>query len=60
MRSASKETDTRERILEVGAQAISDKSFNSCGLAEILQRGRRPEGLLLPLLRLRRRTSASR
>src|SRR5262249_37223828 len=32
------------KILEVGAQAISDKSFNSCGLAEILRRAGVPKG----------------
>jgi TetR/AcrR family transcriptional repressor of nem operon len=36
--------DTRARILEVGAQAIADKSFNSCGLAEILKRAGVPKG----------------
>lgn len=40
----TEELDTRERILEVGAQAIADKSFNSCGLAEILQRAGVPKG----------------
>lgn len=31
------ETDTRARLLEVGAQAFAGKGFNSCGLAEILE-----------------------
>jgi TetR/AcrR family transcriptional regulator, transcriptional repressor for nem operon len=35
---------TREHILEIGAQAIAEKSFNSCGLAEILQRAGVPKG----------------
>lgn len=35
---------TRERILEAGAQAISGKSFNSCGLAEILRSAGVPKG----------------
>src|SRR5262245_29245276 len=39
-----KETTTRERILEVGAKAISDKSFNSCGLSEILSLAKVPKG----------------
>ena len=39
-----KETGTRERLLEIGAQAIAEKSFNSCGLAEILQRAGVPKG----------------
>jgi TetR/AcrR family transcriptional repressor of nem operon len=39
-----KDTQTRERLLEVGAQAISEKSFNSCGLAEILKRAGVPKG----------------
>src|SRR5262245_25419110 len=39
-----KETGTRERILEVGAKAISDKSFNSCGLSEILSLAKVPKG----------------
>lgn len=34
----------RERLLEVGAQAISDLSFNRCGLAEILGRAGVPKG----------------
>jgi TetR/AcrR family transcriptional regulator, transcriptional repressor for nem operon len=39
-----KETDTRQRILEAGAEAIAAKSFNSCGLNEILQRAGVPKG----------------
>lgn len=39
-----REASTREKILEVGAQAIADKSFNSCGLAEILRRAGVPKG----------------
>src|SRR4029453_4448377 len=44
MKPAAKELGTRERILEVGAQAIADKSFNSCGLAEILKLAGVPQG----------------
>ncbi|MDZ4772023.1 MAG: TetR family transcriptional regulator C-terminal domain-containing protein [Planctomycetota bacterium] len=40
----TKEPSTRDRLLEVGAQAISDLSFNSCGLAEILRRAGVPKG----------------
>jgi TetR/AcrR family transcriptional repressor of nem operon len=40
----AKETGTREKLLEVGAQAIAEKSFNSCGLAEILSRAGIPKG----------------
>ncbi|TAJ22019.1 MAG: TetR family transcriptional regulator [Planctomycetota bacterium] len=39
-----KDTGTRARLLEVGAEAISEKSFTSCGLAEILERARVPKG----------------
>src|SRR5262245_52257018 len=38
------ETTTRDKILEAGAQAIADKSFSSCGLAEILERAGVPKG----------------
>jgi TetR/AcrR family transcriptional repressor of nem operon len=44
MTSPTKELTTRDRILEVGAQAIADKSFNSCGIAEILRRANVPKG----------------
>ena len=44
MTPSSKESGTRERLLETGAQAIAEKSFNSCGLAEILQRAGVPKG----------------
>ncbi len=44
MSQAAKDVGTREKILEAGAQAIADKSFNSCGLAEILQRAGVPKG----------------
>lgn len=43
-KTAAKESGTRERILEVGAKAISDKSFNSCGLSEILSLAKVPKG----------------
>ncbi len=39
-----KESGTREKLLEVGAQAIAEKSFNGCGLAEILSRAGVPKG----------------
>jgi TetR/AcrR family transcriptional regulator, transcriptional repressor for nem operon len=41
---STRETGTRERLLEVGAEAITEKSFNSCGLAEILKRAGVPKG----------------
>jgi TetR/AcrR family transcriptional repressor of nem operon len=44
MATPIKESETRERILEIGAQAIAEKSFNSCGLAEILRRAGVPKG----------------
>jgi TetR/AcrR family transcriptional repressor of nem operon len=44
MQPAAKDTDTREKLLEAGAQAISAKSFNSCGLAEILSLAGVPKG----------------
>ncbi|MBL8858231.1 MAG: TetR family transcriptional regulator C-terminal domain-containing protein [Planctomycetes bacterium] len=40
----TKDTGTRDRLLEVGAQAIAEGSFNSCGLAEILRRAGVPKG----------------
>ncbi len=39
-----KDSNTRDRILEVGAQAVSEKSFNACGLSEILERAGVPKG----------------
>jgi TetR/AcrR family transcriptional repressor of nem operon len=36
--------DTRALLLEVGAEAIAAKSFNSCGLTEILGRAGVPKG----------------
>jgi TetR/AcrR family transcriptional repressor of nem operon len=44
MTPSAKDVDTREKLLEVGAQAFAEKSFNSCGLAEILQRAGVPKG----------------
>ena len=44
MTAPTKDLSTRDRILEVGAQAVSEKSFNSCGLAEILERAGVPKG----------------
>lgn len=39
-----KDIGTRERLLEAGAQAIAAKSFNACGLAEILSAAGVPKG----------------
>jgi TetR/AcrR family transcriptional repressor of nem operon len=36
--------DTRERIIEAGSSAISAKSFNGCGLKEILDAAQVPKG----------------
>ncbi|HEX6884209.1 MAG TPA: TetR family transcriptional regulator C-terminal domain-containing protein [Planctomycetota bacterium] len=44
MTPTTKETGTRERLLEVGAQAVAEKSFNACGLTEILKRAGVPKG----------------
>jgi TetR/AcrR family transcriptional repressor of nem operon len=44
MTPTTKETGTREKLLEVGAQAIAEKSFTACGLAEILKRAGVPKG----------------
>lgn len=44
MSPPAKDSKTRARILEVGAEAISDKSFNSCGLSEILRKAGVPKG----------------
>jgi TetR/AcrR family transcriptional regulator, transcriptional repressor for nem operon len=44
MNPVAKESGTRERLLEVGAQAIAEKSFSACGLAEILERAGVPKG----------------
>ena len=44
MKAAVKDTGTRQKILEAGAQAIAGKSFNSCGLAEILRSAGVPKG----------------
>ena len=41
---AAPDRSTRDKILESGAQAISGKSFNSCGLTEILQLAGVPKG----------------
>ena len=43
-KDVKKDLNTRDRILEVGAQAIADKSFNSCGLSEILKLAGVPKG----------------
>ena len=40
----TRDLTTRDKILEVGAAAIAEKSFNSCGLAEILKRAKVPKG----------------
>jgi TetR/AcrR family transcriptional repressor of nem operon len=44
VKEPARDQSTRERILEVGAQAIANKSFNSCGLAEILKEAGVPKG----------------
>ena len=44
MTPSAKDIDTREKLLEVGAQAFAEKSFNSCGLAEILAAAKVPKG----------------
>lgn len=44
MQPLAKETGTRERLLEAGAEAIAAKSFNACGLAEILAAAGVPKG----------------
>jgi len=44
MSAVPHDSSTREKILEAGHQAISEKSFNACGLTEILQRAGVPKG----------------
>ena len=44
MNPLTKEVGTREKLLEVGAQLIAVKSFNACGLAEILSAAGVPKG----------------
>jgi TetR/AcrR family transcriptional repressor of nem operon len=44
MEPVLKDSRTRERLLEVGAQAIAEKSFTACGLTEILKRAGVPKG----------------
>lgn len=44
MQPLAKETSTRDKLLEAGAQAIAAKSFNACGLAEILSLAGVPKG----------------
>ena len=44
MDGSTKDLSTRERLLEVGAEAIAARSFASCGLAEILKRAGVPKG----------------
>lgn len=44
MLPVQKESGTRERLLEAGAEAIAAKSFNACGLAEILAAAGVPKG----------------
>ena len=43
-RPPAADRSTRDKILESGAQAIAGKSFNSCGLTEILQLAGVPKG----------------
>lgn len=44
MLPTQKDTSTRDKLLEAGAQAIAAKSFNACGLAEILAAAGVPKG----------------
>ncbi|MCE9594006.1 MAG: TetR/AcrR family transcriptional regulator [Planctomycetes bacterium] len=44
MLPTQKDTGTRDKLLEAGAQAIAAKSFNACGLAEILAAAGVPKG----------------
>ena len=44
MKTVAKETGTRERLLQAGAQATAEKGFNGSGLAEILERAGVPKG----------------
>ena len=44
MAATSATTDTRERILEAGSRAIVAKSYNGCGLNEILGAAGVPKG----------------
>lgn len=44
MNPVARETGTREKILAAGAQAVAAKSFNSCGLSEILELAGVPKG----------------
>lgn len=39
-----READTRERILQAGAELVGAKGFNGCGLSEILARAEVPKG----------------
>lgn len=39
-----READTRERILQAGAELVGAKGFNGCGLSEILAQARVPKG----------------
>ena len=42
--AAPHDSSTRERILEAGKAVIAEKSFNGCGLSEILDRAGVPKG----------------
>jgi TetR/AcrR family transcriptional repressor of nem operon len=44
MKPAVKDSTTRDKLLEVGGKLIAEKSFNGCGLAEILERAGVPKG----------------
>jgi len=39
-----READTRERILQAGAELVGAKGFNGCGLSEILAQAQVPKG----------------
>lgn len=42
--AVSRETDTRERLLEAGVTLFGQKGFNGCGIAEVLQLAGVPKG----------------
>jgi TetR/AcrR family transcriptional repressor of nem operon len=40
----ARDTDTRDRILDAGAELFGQKGFNGCGLSEVLERAGVPKG----------------
>lgn len=42
--AVSRDTDTRERLLDAGVTLFGQKGFNGCGLAEVLQLANVPKG----------------